>query len=527
MKKIKIGLLMAALVVCLLMAVGCFEVSEGLEYAPTEDGSAYVVIGSGSCTDEHLRIPSTYDGKPVVGIADEAFLKCANIERVDIPAGVTSIGESAFSWCSGLTRVDIPDGVTVVGDQAFAHCKGLTEVSLPDSVQAIGDSAFADCVALPQLHIPANVTSIGIGVCYGCTAMTDITVAAGNPAYRAVGSCLIETASGTLIAGCKDSVMPSDGSVTRIGAYAFFWCTTLTDLEIPDSVVSIGDSAFSCCKGLTDITIPNSVTEMGKSVFYGCSSLASVTIPFAGNVKEGSENVHFGYIFGAASVSENKKYIPPTLTAVVLTGDADIGASAFSGCSRLTSIAISGQVTRIGRSAFAGCSGLTDLTISNTVTTIGEKAFSGCSALTSITIPNSVTSIGSSTFSYCTGLTSITVADENSVYHSDGNCLIETERKTLIAGCKNSVIPTDGSVTRIGDYAFSGCESLTSITIPNGVTAIGESSFSGCSALADITFPGRKDQWNAVVKKDGWKDKTADFTIHCTDGDITVVKENM
>ena len=69
----------------------------------------------------------------------------------------------------------------------------------------------------------------------------------------------------------------------------------------------------------------------------------------------------------------------------------------------------------------------------------------------------------------------ITVADGNTVYHSAGNCLIETESKTLVLGCKNSVIPTDGSVTSIGEYAFYGCTSFTSVTIPSSVTSIGGS----------------------------------------------------
>ena len=111
------------------------------------------------------------------------------------------------------------------------------------------------------------------------------------------------------------------------------------------------------------------------------------------------------------------------------------------------------------------------------VTSIGERAFYGCTGLTSVTIPYSVTSIGNYAFYGCSGLTSITVAKGNTKYHSAGNCLIETESKTLIAGCKNSIIPTDGSVTSIGDGAFYGCTGLTSVTIPDSVTSIGDDAF--------------------------------------------------
>ena len=120
------------------------------------------------------------------------------------------------------------------------------------------------------------------------------------------------------------------------------------------------------------------------------------------------------------------------------------------------------------------------------VTSIGNYAFQSCRGLTSITIPNSVTSIGSQAFSSCSGLTSITVDEGNTKYHSSGNCIIETKSKTLIAGCKTSVIPDDDSVTSIGSKAFQNCNGLTSITIPDSVTSIGSQAFQNCSGLTAL-----------------------------------------
>ena len=168
---------------------------------------------------------------------------------------------------------------------------------------------------------------------------------------------------------------------------------------------------------------------------------------------------------------------------------------------------------------FSDCTGLTSINIPNSVTSIEYGAFTGCVGLTSITIGNNVASIGSEAFSGCTGLTSITVDKDNTKYHSNGNCLIETGSKTLISGCKNSAIPSDGSVTSIGSYAFSGCTGLTSITIPDSVTSIGYHAFEDCTRLMNIQYNGTKEQWKAIEQANAWSN-TGDFVVHCSDGDI-------
>ena len=177
----------------------------------------------------------------------------------------------------------------------------------------------------------------------------------------------------------------------------------------------------------------------------------------------------------------------------VSNGDGTCHVSVIGTCME-TDIVIPGKhneevVTSIGTGAFSGCSSLTSVIIPDSVTNIGERAFSLCSSLTSIVIPDNVTNIGNSAFSGCSGLTEITVEEGNPTYHSDGNCLIETESKILVAGCQTSIIPTDGSVTSIGQHAFSSCDRLTSIVIPDNVTNIGDYAFSGCSGLTSTVIP--------------------------------------
>ena len=525
--------------------------TEGLTFELNDEEDGYIVKKYEG-KSQAVITPERHNDLPVVSIGEYAFGECSSLTNITIPDSVTSIGSGAFRVCSSLASITIPDSVTSIGVWAFSGCSSLTSITIPDSVTSIGGGAFYGCSNLESITIPNSVTSIGgsafsgcsslasitipdsvtsIGECAfnGCSSIERIIVEIGNTVYHSVGNCLIETASKTIIAGCKNSVVPTDGSVTSIDGSAFRECSSLASITIPDSVTSIDDSAFNGCSSLASITIPDSVTSIGDGVFNECSSLESITIP--NSVTSIGESAFYG------CSSLESVTIPDSVTS--------IGESAFYGCSSLTSITIPDSVTSIGGSAFCECSSLTSITIPDSVTSIGGGAFYGCSNLESITIPNSVTSIGKYAFDGCSSLERIIVEIGNTVYHSVGNCLIETASKALIAGCKNSIIPTDVSVTSIGGSAFSGCSSLASITIPNSVTSIGGSAFCECSSLASITIPdsvtsignwafygcsslknitynGTKQMWESIKKEKRWNSGIPYCTIHCTDGDIII-----
>ena len=145
-----------------------------------------------------------------------------------------------------ISSIRIAKGVTNVGEGAFAFFEGATSIKIPNSVTSIGTSAMNRCSSLKNIFIPHSVESIGTAAFGGC-GLTSIVVATNNPVYDSREDCnaIVETATNTLIAGCKETFIPN--SVTSIGDYAFYGCSGLTSIEIPNSVTSIGEGAFENC----------------------------------------------------------------------------------------------------------------------------------------------------------------------------------------------------------------------------------------------------------------------------------------
>ena len=246
--------------------------------------------------------------------------------------------------------------------------------------------------------------------------------------------------------------------VTSIGDSAFFDCKSLTSVTIPASVTSIGDSAFYFCESLTSITIPDSVTSIGDKAFYVCNSLTSATI---GNSVE------------------------------------SIGDSAFYN-TPVASVTIGNSVTSIGVNAFRLCP-LTTVTIPASVTSIGNSAFNGCTNLTSVTIPASVTSIGNNAFS-SPSITAINVAENNPNYTSIDGVLFNKDLTTLIQRPPtfSGHYTITNSVTSIGEYAFAGCNKITSVTIPASVTSIGDYAFYNCTSITAINVSENNPNYTSI-----------------------------
>ena len=251
-----------------------------------------------------IAIPNT-----VTSINSLSFGACNSLTSITIPISVTFINERAFSPCPNLTSIIvesentkydsrgncnaiietstntlitgckntiIPNSVTSIGNGAFFYCSGLTSVTIPNSVTSIGYSAFAFCSGLTSVTIPNSVTFIPEAAFSGCSSLESIIVESGNTKYDSRNSCnaIIATSTNTLITGCKNTIIPN--SVTSIGDYAFYNCSSLTTVTIPDSVTSISGRAFYNCYSLTSVTIGNSVTSIGNEAFSGCSELKKI-----------------------------------------------------------------------------------------------------------------------------------------------------------------------------------------------------------------------------------------------------------
>ncbi len=404
------------------------------------------VVDSGTCGENLSWTLDSNGGLTISGIGEMTSspwkAKYSTIIRtVVINTGVTSIEKEAFKGCKSLNKITIADSVTDIGSDAFDNTSWYNTVG--DGLVYIGKVAYRYKGTMPKdtiISIKEGTKGIAGSAFYFCQNLIRITI---------------------------------PESITRIGDLAFYFCSSLTNIWVPTGIMSFGDGAFQYCEALTSFTIPNTITSIPARLFYGCQSLINVTIP--------NSVTNIGYAAFHNCCSMNHITIPNSITT--------ISGNAFDSCTKLENIIIPEEVTSIGENAFRGCKSLTSIFIPENVESIGDLAFEDCTSLKSITFSASVTELGNSLFSGCYDLESIIVDSNNPKYHSANNCIIDTAKKTLFAGCKTSIIPSDGSVTKIGNHAFMGCSSLTGIEIPETVTSIGISAFFNCSSIGTITIP--------------------------------------
>ena len=235
--------------------------SKGLDFV--EYGNGYKV-SAGSCIDSNVVIPSTYNGRPVIAIADYAFYGNTEIKTIVIPDGITKIGECAFYDCNKLVSVTIPETVTDIGDSAFRYCPKLTTVNIPNGITEINACVFKDCESLEDISIPEGVTIIGESAFEGCIALSAINL---PETVTKIDKYAFSKCEGL-------TVIKTYNKVKTIGNYAFSECRNLTTVILSDSVQTIQEMAFYNCVRLTNVYLGSGLTDICYNAFYGCDNLS-------------------------------------------------------------------------------------------------------------------------------------------------------------------------------------------------------------------------------------------------------------
>ena len=502
------------------LATGALQGLTMLRSVGWNDGLAaigsYALYG---CTGiPSIRLPAS-----LKTVGDRAF-QSVPVSVLELPAGLTSLGAYSLYGTALRTLLVPTASVVSLGGNALDSTHSALKIYVTDSLVASYKSAWSayssriysmNCIlengmaisgstflqyfgSETQVVLPANVTSVG-AYAFAGTGVQSVVVP-GN--VRTVGS--------NSFSGCASlqSVRLLDG-VRTIAANAFYGASALQNVNIPNTVTEIGANAFNGCASLTEVVVPNSVTSIGAGAFQGCNALVKMTLPFVGgsrsttsstpktlsrNWNNGSRYL-FGYIFGGETYNNgnsstgqstndliyqgesayiygystyvdhyyfNRYYIPSSLREIVITDATGISANAFYGCTMLTSITLNEGITAIHTYAFYNCDGLTEMVIPESVTSIGTYGFANSGNLAKITLPNGLTEISDYTFQNCTTLASV---------NGNGEVII------------------GASVTSIGNYAFSGCASITKVTLPNGLAEIGQAAFGDAVSLTQINIP--------------------------------------
>lgn len=447
-------------------------------------GSYSEVISIGTANVTEIVIADEYNGKPVTAIGYAVFNGCTALTNITIPSTVQTIGYSAFSGCIGLTgNFKIPDGIVTIEGSAFDGCTGLTSIEIPKNVTSIGNRAFANCTNLERITVDGN-----------------------NGYYSSYGGILYNKAQ-TEFVGVPLAITVLDGtnmpeSITSIGTETFA-DSSLTSVTLHEGVTFIGSQAFGGCSNLTQVTLPDSIETIFSDAFINCAvesaTLASSALQYVRNTA-----LKTVIITSGESIADSAFQGYTNIESVQLpAGLKTIGENAFKGCTGITGITIPDSVTAIGKYAFENCSNLESVMLYEGLKTICISAFNGCSSLTSIILPKGLESIETQAFA-STGLTSITIPD-SVTYTSDifgYGCAIETASIPAVAiesmrwtqnSLKSLTITSGECIGESDDFyvsqAFSGFTNLQSVVIYESVEIIGNNAFKGCSSLTSLTLP--------------------------------------
>lgn len=430
-----------------------------------------------ACCDEKLaEFAKKRKARKKLVFSTVAILLVLCIGALGAFVGVSSSG----NWLE-YEKLDDGSGYTVTG----AYFDGRDNYTVPETylglpVVAVSDYAFSGCEELTGITLPSSVTTVGIGAFYNCSNLKSVELL---------------------------------GAVT-VKESAFAECTSLKRVSFADSLRTLESYAFENCSSIEEITLPEGLEKIEFGAFEGCSSIKSMTLAFVGESKT-NPYYGFGYIFGSLGYDSNDAYkIPANIEEVTVLG-GKIASDAFRNYTGIKEISIKSGVESVGDSAFYSCSSLKTVNIESGIKSIGDFAFFNCMALREISVPDSVESIGSGAFAGCKSLKNVTLGEKlTSIAESTfSGCTslesIESSPITAIGkaafmDCEALMSISLGLISDgiIHEQAFYNCQSLESITIPEGVTNIERSAFEACISLKEFVLPSTLNSIGAQSFKD-------------------------
>lgn len=397
----------------------------GVEYGPFAGG----------------KLETVSFGTLINTIPDNLCMNTTSLQKIElqsVKASLRTIGKNAFKGCTSVEEVTIPKGILTVSNSAFEGCSGLTDVTI--AAKTINAKAFAECKNLKAVKMEEGVTTIQ-GMAFANTQISAVTIPSTLTTAGTTKEGTIEKGpfAGTMIATVHGQT--EDSTEAQEGA------TILPETK------KIPDNLFLGCTSIIDVQIPETVTEIGQKAFKDASSVENVT--FAVNTETGK-----------------------------VKGVEKIGISAFDGCSSLQELVLPETVTEVLQGAFANEGTLVKADMSRTASLKkwDKESFKGDTALAEVILPTAggITAIPDGAFAGCTTLTGENLKIPKNIVTITANAFKES-------GLKKLYIPNQ--VTMIGASAFEACKNLEDVHISNNISIISQSTFKNCEKLKKIEIP--------------------------------------
>lgn len=398
---------------------------DGVEYGPFAGG----------------KLETVSFGTLINTIPDNLCMNTTSLQKIElqsVKASLRTIGKNAFKGCTSVEEVTIPQGILTVSNSAFEGCSGLTDVTI--AAKTINAKAFAECTNLKAVKMEEGVTTIQ-GMAFANTQISAVTIPSTLTTAGTTKEGTIEKGpfAGTMIATVHGQT--EDSTEAQEGA------TILPETK------KIPDNLFLGCTSIIDVQIPETVTEIGQKAFKDASSVENVT--FAVNTETGK-----------------------------VKGVEKIGISAFDGCSSLQELVLPETVTEVLQGAFANEGALVKADMSRTASLKkwDKESFKGDTALAEVILPTAggITAIPDGAFAGCTTLTGENLKIPKNIVTITANAFKES-------GLKKLYIPNQ--VTTIGASAFEACKNLEDVHISNNISVISQSTFKNCEKLEKIEIP--------------------------------------